>query len=123
MVNTVFAEIRFWLLVVFSTVLPFSIYGVLFVKRAISRVTVAVLGFTLVFVSGVDVYLLQSIASLAKLTPSLADDAVFLSELSLALYLFPVVFGGIGVNLVSHVLARHLTEAERHFEENRARSA
>ena len=28
----------------------------------------------------------------------------------------PVVFGGIGVNLISHVLLRHLTEAEGRFD-------
>ena len=45
-------------------------------------------------------YLLQSLAAVAKNTPSLADDAVFISELSIALYVLPVVFGGIGVNLI-----------------------
>ncbi|MNV98981.1 hypothetical protein D3C71_1942950 [compost metagenome] len=67
-------------------------------------------------ISGVDVYLLQSLAAVAKNTPSLADDAVFISELSIALYILPVVFGGIGVNLISHVLLRHLTEAEKRFD-------
>jgi len=28
----------------------------------------------------------------------------------------PVVFGGIGVNLISHVRLRHLTEAEKRFD-------
>ncbi|MNY42955.1 hypothetical protein D3C86_1778840 [compost metagenome] len=55
-------------------------------------------------------------AAVAKNTPSLADDAVFISELSIALYILPVVFGGIGVNLISHVLLRHLTEAEKRFD-------
>ena len=52
----------------------------------------------------------------AKTTPSLADDAWFSSELTIALYLLPVVFGGIGVNLISHVLLHHLTAAEELFE-------
>ena len=46
----------------------------------------------------------------------LADDAWFSSELTIARYLLPVVFGGIGVNLISHVLLRHLTEAEGRFD-------
>jgi hypothetical protein len=28
----------------------------------------------------------------------------------------PAVFGGIGVNLISHVLLRHLAEAEERFD-------
>ena len=54
--------------------------------------------------------------AMAKLTPSLADDAVFVSELSLALYLLPAMVGGIGVNVISQVLIRHLVEAEKQFE-------
>lgn len=116
MSTSVFAEVRFWFLVTFSVVLPFGIYGVLLAKRAISRTTVLILGFTLVAIAGVDVYLLQSLAAWARRTPSLADDAVFVSELSVALYLLPAMFGGIGVNVVSHILVRHLVEAEEQFE-------
>lgn len=116
MTTTVFAEIKFWLLVATSLVLPFGIYGVLLAKRAISRATVLIFGFALVLLAGVDVYLLQSLSAMAKLTPSLVDDSVFVSELSIALYLLPAMFGGIGVNIVSHVLLRHLIEAERQFD-------
>lgn len=113
---SVFVEMRFWLLVIFSLVLPAGIYGVLLATRSISSRAVLVFGIALVLISGVDVYLLQSLSSLAKTSPSLADDALFVSELSIALYVLPVVFGGIGVNLISHVLLRHLTEAEKRFE-------
>lgn len=113
---SVFVEMRFWLLVIFSLVLPAGIYGVLLHSRSISSRAVLVFGIALVLISGVDVYLLQSLSSLAKTSPSLADDALFVSELSIALYVLPVVFGGIGVNLISHVLLRHLTEAEKRFE-------
>ena len=113
---SVFVEVRFWLLVIFSLVLPAGIYGVLLRSRSISSLAVLVFGVALVLIAGVDVYLLQSLASLAKTTPSLADDAVFISELSIALYVLPVVFGGIGVNLISHVRLRHLTEAEKRFD-------
>jgi hypothetical protein len=115
MSNSVFAELSFWLMVVLSVVLPFAIYGVLLVKRAISRFTVLVLGFTLVVIAGVDVYLLRHWAALAGTTLSPADDALFVSEVSFALYLFPLMFGGVGVNLISHVLVSHLISAERRF--------
>ncbi len=113
---SVFVELRFWLLVAFSLVLPAGIYGLLLVTRSISRTAVLGFGIALVLIAGVDLYLLQSLATVAKNTPSLADDAVFISELSIALYILPVVFGGIGVNLISHVLLRHLTEAEKRFD-------
>lgn len=113
---SVFVELRFWVLVVFSVVLPAGIYAALLATRAISRMAVLGFGVALVLIPGVDVYLLQSLANVAKTTPSLADDAVFLSELSIALYVLPVVFGGIGVNLISHILLRHLSEAEARFD-------
>ena len=120
MSTTVFTEVRFWLLVVFSGVLPFAIYWMPLVKRAISRTTVLVLGLSLVAIAGVDVYLLQTLATQAKLTPSLVDDAIFASEVSIALYLLPAMFGGIGINVISHILVSHLIEAETRFKaENR----
>jgi hypothetical protein len=118
MADTVFTQIEFWLLIAFSIIVPSSIYGVLLAKKAISRYTVLGFGFALVVIAGGDVYLLQSLAAAAKLTPSPADDAVFLSELSLALYLLPAMFGGIGINVISHILVRHLTEAEATFQKN-----
>ena len=116
---SVFVEMRFWLLVVFSVVLPAGLYAGLMAINAISRAAVAVLGLSLVLVAGVDVYLLQSLAVLAKATLSVVDDAVFLSELSIALYALPLMLGGIGVNLISHVLLRHLESAEKRFERRR----
>jgi hypothetical protein len=114
--NTVFSEIKFWLLVIFSVVLPLGIYAMLLARRAVSRTTVLLLGFALVVISGVDVYLLQCLTTDAKLTPSLADDTIFVSEVSLALYLLPVMFGGIGINLVSQILVNHLAEAEKKYQ-------
>ncbi len=116
MSTTIFTEVRFWLLIAFSFVLPFSIYGALLKKRAISRKTVLLFGFMLVAIAGVNVYLLKSLVSFAKASPSLEDDAIFLSEMSLALYLLPAMFGGIGINVVSHILVSHLVEAERKFK-------
>lgn len=122
MSTTVFAELGFWILVAFSFFVPFVIYGVLLARRAVSPKTVLLLCAILVAIAGLDVFLLQSMANAAKTTPSLADDAVLLSELSVALYLLPAMFGGIGINLVSHVLLRHLEEAERVFEREHRKS-
>lgn len=114
--TTVFTQFEFWILIAFSVLLPFLIYWRLLSSRAIAQATILLFGLALVAIAGVDVYLLQRLAALAKLSPSLADDAVFLSELSLALYLLPALFGGIGINLVSHVLLKHLAAAEKRFE-------
>ena len=113
---SVFLELRFWLLVVFSVVVPAGIYGALLATRSISRFAVLWFGVALVLIAGVDVYLLQTLATLAHKTTSLTDDIVFTSELTVALYVLPLVFGGMGVNLVSHVLLRHLSEAEERFD-------
>ncbi|MGP1676986.1 MAG: hypothetical protein ACTS6J_07490 [Burkholderiales bacterium] len=116
MSDTVFTEVAFWLLVVFSFVLPFGIYWALLSKRSIAKRTILLFGLAIVGIAGVDVYLLQRLASLAKLSSSLIDDALFVSEISLALYFLPALFGGIGINLVSHVLISHLVQAESRFK-------
>ena len=114
--QSVFVELRFWLLVVFSVVVPVGIYGALLATRSISRFAVLWFGVAMVLIAGVDVYLLQTLATLAHTTTSLTDDIVFTSELTVALYVLPLVFGGMGVNLISHVLLRHLSEAEGRFD-------
>jgi len=121
--SSVFPEIKFWLLVATSFIFPFGIYGTLLAKRAISRITVFLFGLGLVLLAGVDIYLLQGLAVLARASPSLADDKVFVSEVSLALYLLPAMFAGIGINMVSHVLIRHLVQAEAEFDEEHQRGA
>lgn len=113
MTATVFTEIKFWLLILFSVVLPFGIYAVLMAKRAVSRRTVLFFGLVLVLVAGVNVYLLQSLAAMVRETPSLVDKGLFSSEISLALYLLPAMFGGVGINVISHVLVAHLSDAEK----------
>ena len=113
---TIFTELRFWLLIAFSVVVPTWIYVALLRKRSISRAMVLLFGFVLVLISGLDVYLLQSLANAAGSSPSLQDDKIFRSEVSLALYLFPVMFGGIGINIVSHILVSHLLDAEARFK-------
>ena len=122
MVKTVFVEIQFWLLVLFSIIVPVAIYYGLLKRRNISRNTVLLFGVVLLPISGVDIYLLQVLSKMAKTSLSHWDNSVFLSELSIALYLLPITYGGIGVNLISHVLIRHLSRAERRFEQMRHKS-
>jgi hypothetical protein len=116
MSNSVFAHLSFWLVLALSVGVPSCIYVIMLAKRAISLRTVVSLGFALVTIAGLDVYFLRTLAAASALTPSLADDAIFLSEVSTALYLFPAMIGGIGVNVLSHVLVRHLMESEARFE-------
>lgn len=117
MKDTVFFELEFFLLIASSIVMPIGIYVFLLRTRAISRLTVLVFASILVALSGADVFLLKTLSNLAKVTLSLLDDKLFSSELSVALYILPVVFAGIGVNLVSHVLIAHLTNAEQKFDQ------
>lgn len=117
MADSVFVEVKFWLLAIISLLAPVMIYGLLLKKRSISRAAVLLFGLVLVTLAGIDVYLLRSLETLAKLSPSLADDAIFSSEVSVALYVFPILLGGVGVNVVSHVLITHLLKAERQFDQ------
>jgi hypothetical protein len=114
--NTIFSELKFWLMMIASIVMPFGIYSYLILKKAISKKTTLIFGFALVAIAGMDVYFLKVFSAAAKLSPSLADDTIFVSEISLALYLVPAMFGGIGVNIISHVLIQHLDEANQRFK-------
>mgnify|MGYP000166679572 FL=1 len=114
--TTALYEVDFFLLVTTSLLLPAGIYATLLLKRSISQWTVLVLALVLITLSGIDFVLLQKLAEKAKLSSSAFDDRMFVTELSMALYLLPAVFAGIGVNLVSHVVIRHLNLAESRFE-------
>ena len=114
--TTVLYEIEFFLLVITSLLLPVGIYTTLLLKKSISQWTVLVLALVLIALSGVDLVLLQQLAEKAKLSSSTFDDHLFVTELSIALYLLPAIFAGIGVNLVSHIVIRHLNRAESRFE-------
>jgi hypothetical protein len=113
--ETVFVEFQFWLLVLFSFVVPGIIVWVCLTVRAVSRNTVLALGLLLVVIAGFDFYLLQALARMARLTPSLADDAIFDSEVTVGLYLLPALLAGVGINVTSHVLVQHLTDAQKRF--------
>ncbi|MDP9909863.1 hypothetical protein J2W27_001965 [Variovorax boronicumulans] len=116
---TIFTEVRFWGLVLCSLVLPAAIFVTLFVRREFSKTTVLAFGLLLIALAGADIFLLRALARLAQATPSLADDLVFSSELSIALYIFPAAFGTLGLNMVSHVLMHYLKQKEARFEAHR----
>jgi hypothetical protein len=113
--DTVFVELQFWLLVLFSFVVPGIIVWVCLTIRAVSRNAVLALGLLLVAIAGFDFYLLQALARMARLTPSLADDAIFDSEVTVGLYVLPALLAGVGINVTSHVLVQHLTDAQQRF--------
>ncbi len=118
----VFLEEEFLLLLLFSLVLPVAIYAFLFRRASISRYSVIGFAVALIAMAGIDVYLLQTLAELSKQTPSALDDRLFTSAISVAMYVLPAVFAGIGVNLLSHLLIDHLHRAEsRHDREERQR--
>lgn len=116
MSESVFFEIKFIFLVLFSLILPIGIYAFMMWKRAISRKTVLVLGLVMIVTAGVDVFLLQQLKGIAQSSSSMLDDLFFVSELSVALYLLPALFAGIGINMISHVLIKHLVDAEHRFD-------
>lgn len=115
--DSVFLQMEFFALVATSLLLPVAIYVYLFRKQAISRRTVLIFASILIALSGTDVVLLQLLAEMAKLTRSTADEKLFSSELAITLYILPAIFAGIAVNLISHVLIRHLDEAEQKFKQ------
>ncbi|MGA7594489.1 MAG: hypothetical protein WCA64_04755 [Gallionella sp.] len=114
--ESVFVETEFYMLVIFSLLFPALIYGTMWLRRSISKRMVLLFGFVLIVLSGMDIYLLQILSEMAKHTPSILDDRIFSSEISVALYLLPALFAGTGINVVSHIMINHLTEAETRFD-------
>jgi ABC-type transport system involved in multi-copper enzyme maturation permease subunit len=115
--KSVFIQIDFYLLIAFSIILPVGIYGFMMWKKSISRRSVLGLGICLLTISGFTFFLLQRLAVVAKLSPNLYDDWIFSSEVSMALYLLPALFAGLGINIISHVLIKHLRDAEENFDQ------
>ena len=120
MPGSVFVELKFWLLVLFSLVAPVLMVWACLTVRAVSRNMVLGIGILLVAIAGYDFYLLQTLATAALKTPSLADDALFDSEVTVGLYVLPALLAGIGINVTSHVLIGHLTDAQRRFAREEA---
>jgi len=116
MSHSVFVETEFYLLLSFSVLLPVALYAYLIHKWAITRTSVALLGLSLLMISGMDIFLLRRLEVMANNSLSLLDDKIFASEVSLVLYLLPVLLAGVGVNIISDVLNRHLADAERKID-------
>src|SRR5262249_29210451 len=113
MEQTVFVELKFWLLVLFSVVVPVGMVWMCLTVQAVSRSSMLAVGLAMVAIAGFDVYLLQALQRMSRLTPSLADDAVFDSEITVGLYVLPALLAGVGVNMTSHALIEHLSDAQR----------
>ena len=107
--HSVFLELEFIMLLVISVGLPFLIYATTFRKRKASKLLVISFGTILTIISGVDVYLLQILSKNVLITASTLDNEIFSSEISAALYLFPAVYAGIGITLMTDVVTYHLT--------------
>lgn len=114
--NFIFIKFEFFAFVLITLVLPAGIYGFMMLKRAISRKTVLLFGVLLIGIAGASVALLQYLADYARRSPNLFDDRLFTSEVSMALYLLPALFAGIGINMISHLLISHLADAERRYD-------
>ncbi|HTD73772.1 MAG TPA: hypothetical protein VK652_09600 [Steroidobacteraceae bacterium] len=111
-----FVELEFWLLVVFSVVMPVAIIWMCLTIRKVSRHHVLAVGLFFVAIAGIDIYLLQALKHRARETPSTADDVIFDSEITVGLYVLPALLAGIGVNIASHVVIQHLSDAQRRFD-------
>lgn len=114
--SSIFVEVDFFALILFSIILPGAIYFYLLQKSAISRNSVLGFSMVLILIAGIDVFLLQRLAVMAKGSASLMGDFIFSSELSVALYLLPALFAGIGINVISHILINHLTKSEKRYD-------
>ncbi|MHB1250434.1 MAG: hypothetical protein ACYCZL_13715 [Polaromonas sp.] len=115
-------EVKFILLVLGSVVLPPAIYGILLLKKAISRPMVLFFGVALIALAGTDIALINLLLESAKQTLSILDARYFASQLKIALYLLPALFAGIGINVVSHIVISHLVGAEKKFAQEHPRS-
>jgi hypothetical protein len=114
--QSVFVEFEFWLLVIFSIVIPVVIIWICLTIRRVSHNHVLVVGLLLVTLAGIDIYLLQALKHRARETASTADDVIFDSEITVGLYVLPALLAGIGVNIASHVVIQHLSDAQRRFD-------
>ena len=121
--GSIYLEFEFWALVILSVFAPAGVFLWLIWKRRISRVAVAAIGVSLVMLAGADAILLQRLNAKAKATPGLADDRVFASEFSIALFILPLITAGVGVNLMSHVLNEHLIIAELEYDKRKGKGA
>jgi hypothetical protein len=110
----VFIQVDVLALIIFSFLLPVGIYAYKMWKKAISRISVLLLGIILIVISGIDVFLLQHLTRMVEASPT--PNMFSTHEISVALYLLPLLFAGIGLNMISHILITHLADAEKEFD-------
>lgn len=116
MSNSIFIKFEFFVFVLITFVLPAGIYAYMMWRKVISRKTVLSFGVLLIGIAATSVALLQYLMDYARRSPNLFDDRVFSSEVSMALYLLPALFAGIGINMISHLLITHLAAAEKRYD-------
>jgi len=110
--DTAFLKGEFFALVATSLLIPAGVFRYLVTRARIRQSAVLWFSVLLLLLSGADVMLLRRLAVIAQRTPTVFDDAVFASEISVGLYLLPVVAVGVAVNLISHILIDHLARVE-----------
>ncbi|MBB3214291.1 nitrogen fixation/metabolism regulation signal transduction histidine kinase [Herbaspirillum sp. Sphag1AN] len=121
MAQSVFLQLEFYLLILFSLIFPAAIFGTMLLKKAISRTMVFLFGVSLLLMAGADIILLRKLALMASNALSGSEDKFFNSEMAVSLYLLPAFLAGVGVNIISHILIRRLREAEDQFERDAKR--
>jgi len=107
MTDTVFVQSEFWALVCLSIGVPALAYGWAARRPRLMWAATCLLGLLMVAVSATDVVLLQVLRRAALRSLDRADDAWFGSEIAIALYAFPILYGGVGVNFISAGLIEH----------------
>jgi hypothetical protein len=110
--DIVFLKVQFWLLIVSSLLIPAWMCWYMLSRRATSRRVVLAFGILMILLAGLDLILLPILFQEAKQSKSTADDVVFASSYSVALYLLPLISAGLGVNLIGHCLRSRLKFAE-----------
>lgn len=108
MENSAFLSVQFWTLVIISFVLPCIIFFRFIRKRKCRHAHILLFALLLIALAGTDVLLLRQLESIARKTPDLMDDRVFLSQYSLALYILPLVSGTLGSDLLAYVVTAHI---------------
>jgi hypothetical protein len=110
-------ESRLLLILALSIFIPIVLYGLMMWKKSISRKTVVLLALVLLSTAGLDIFLLRKLSLMAERSPVVSNSYFLSNEVSIALYLLPALFAGIGINMLSHILVSHLAEAETKFDE------
>ena len=108
MQDTLLIRFEFWALVLVSLALPISVVAMLLRATVISRTALISCAVVMILLAGLDIGLLRTVMALARETPGMVDDTVFLSEYSVALYLLPYLGAGVGINLLTYAITQHL---------------